>query len=44
MDKRLTTLSKYLSYLLRHQPGAIGLTLDREGWADLDTLIRLARA
>lgn len=44
MDKRLIALSKYLSYLLRHQPGAIGLSLDREGWADLDTLVRLARA
>lgn len=36
-------ISKFLSYVLRHEPHAIGLTLDREGWADVDTLIRLVR-
>ena len=34
--------SKFLSFILRHQPEAIGLTLDSEGWADIDDL--LARA
>ncbi|CAB3749585.1 MULTISPECIES: RNA 2'-phosphotransferase [Burkholderia] len=34
-----TRISKYLSYLLRHAPQAIGLQLDPEGWADLDELI-----
>lgn len=32
-------ISKMLSYVLRHKPDAIGLTLDSEGWANLDELI-----
>ena len=28
--------------MLRHSPEKIGLTLDEAGWADIDTLIRLA--
>jgi putative RNA 2'-phosphotransferase len=39
MTKNLTEVSKFLSYLLRHEPQAIGLTLDREGWADIAELI-----
>ena len=39
MDKRLTQTSKFLSYVLRHKPGDIGLTLDPEGWASVDALI-----
>jgi putative RNA 2'-phosphotransferase len=31
--------SKLLSYVLRHRPGSIGLTLDPHGWADVDTLL-----
>lgn len=31
--------SKFLSYVLRHAPQSIGLTLDREGWADVDELM-----
>ena len=34
--------SKFLSLVLRHQPEAIGLTLDAEGWADVDVLIAAA--
>jgi len=34
-----TEISKFLSYVLRHQPDSIGLTLDGEGWADLDALM-----
>ncbi|MFZ5721917.1 MAG: RNA 2'-phosphotransferase [Pseudomonadota bacterium] len=34
--------SKYLSYILRHAPEAIGLTLEREGWAEIDTLLAAA--
>ena len=34
-----TKISKLLSYLLRHKPDAVGLTLDDQGWADVDTLI-----
>ncbi|WP_431822753.1 RNA 2'-phosphotransferase [Burkholderia sp. F1] len=37
--KTLDETSKYLSYILRHAPQAIGLQLDPEGWADLDALI-----
>ena len=32
-------ISKHLSYILRHKPESIGLTLDVEGWADIDALI-----
>ncbi|MBK5144470.1 RNA 2'-phosphotransferase [Budviciaceae bacterium BWR-B9] len=42
MDKQHADISKFLSYVLRHQPEAIGLTLDSEGWADIDTLIACA--
>jgi len=34
--------SKFLSLLLRHQPEKIGLTLDPEGWALIDDLVRLS--
>ncbi len=36
--------SKFLSYILRHAPESIGLELDSEGWADIETLIRNAQA
>lgn len=36
---KLVEASKFLSYLLRHEPQAIGLALDSEGWAALDALI-----
>ncbi|QBH95506.1 RNA 2'-phosphotransferase [Limnobaculum zhutongyuii] len=42
MDKQHADISKFLSYVLRHQPEAIGLTLDSEGWADIKTLIACA--
>lgn len=35
----LVETSKFLSYVLRHKPGAIGLALDGEGWADVGALI-----
>jgi putative RNA 2'-phosphotransferase len=34
--------SKFLSLVLRHQPELIGLTLDSQGWAVVDELVRLA--
>ncbi|MDG9927846.1 MULTISPECIES: RNA 2'-phosphotransferase [unclassified Pseudomonas] len=37
--KRLNETSKFLSYILRHEPHAIGLQLDSEGWADIESLI-----
>ena len=32
-------LSKLLSLVLRHDPGAIGLTLDAGGWAEIDRIV-----
>jgi putative RNA 2'-phosphotransferase len=40
----LTRLSKFLSFVLRHDPGAIGIALDRSGWADIDQLLERCRA
>ena len=41
-NNELTTISKFMSLVLRHQPGHIGLSLDEAGWAGVDDL--LARA
>ena len=38
-DRKRTSISKYLAYLLRHQPSAAGLTLDAEGWVDVESLL-----
>jgi putative RNA 2'-phosphotransferase len=43
MRKLLTEASKFLSYVLRHEPEAIGLILDREGWATIDDLVLCAQ-
>ncbi|MEM9554577.1 MAG: RNA 2'-phosphotransferase [Acidobacteriota bacterium] len=40
-DPRIKT-SKFLSYVLRHKPESIGLTLDSGGWAETQVLIDLA--
>ncbi len=34
-----TSLSRFLSLILRHKPWVIGITLDEHGWADVDELI-----
>lgn len=39
MNKQLEKKSKFLSYILRHQPEAIGITLDSNGWINIDNLI-----
>src|SRR6186713_1163201 len=44
MANDLVHLSKFLSLVLRHKPEEIGLTLDPNGWAGVDDLIRLANA
>ena len=31
--------SKFISLILRHNPGVIGITLDEHGWADVQELI-----
>lgn len=40
----LTSISKFLSLVLRHEPQAIGLTLDEAGWAGVDELLAKAAA
>ncbi|MGL6074680.1 MAG: RNA 2'-phosphotransferase [Fimbriiglobus sp.] len=44
MAANLVKLSKFLSLVLRHEPEAIGLTLDEAGWASVEELIRLANS
>ncbi|MGL4461139.1 MAG: RNA 2'-phosphotransferase [Planctomycetia bacterium] len=43
MASDLVRTSKFLSLVLRHKPEEIGLTLDANGWADVEELIRLAK-
>lgn len=38
-EKQKKGISKFLSLILRHQPEVIGLTLDENGWTDVDELI-----
>jgi len=37
-------LSKFLSFVLRHRPQAIGIRLDSQGWVEIDTLLEQCRA
>lgn len=39
----LIQTGKYLALLLRHNPGSIGLELDKNGWADIDELIKKSK-
>jgi putative RNA 2'-phosphotransferase len=39
MEQRLTRISRFLSYLLRHHPEQEGLLLDEHGWAVIDELL-----
>ena len=39
MKNNDTKLSRYISYILRHCPEEVGISLDREGWADTRALI-----
>lgn len=43
-DKEITRLSKLLSFVLRHNPAHLGLTLDEQGWVNVDTLLTQAQA
>lgn len=43
MSNRLVRTSKFLSYVLRHNPEALGLDLDPGGWADVQELLERAR-
>jgi putative RNA 2'-phosphotransferase len=42
MSKQVIETSKFLSYVLRHRPDDIGITLDSEGWTDITALIAAA--
>lgn len=42
-NKKLKKGSKFLSYVLRHDPGAIDLPLDAQGWALVSDLIELTK-
>jgi len=38
-EKHTVKTSKMLSRILRHDPGAVGVTLDAAGWVEVDTLL-----
>ncbi len=42
MNRELVEISKFLSFVLRHKPQAIGITLDAEGWVAVDELLAAA--
>jgi len=44
MNKRLTKISKYLAFILRHEPHSIGLKLDDEGYLSVEQLVENANA
>lgn len=39
MDKDIVRISKFLSFVLRHRPEVIGLSLDENGWARIEELL-----
>jgi putative RNA 2'-phosphotransferase len=41
-SKSITSTSKFLSLVLRHQPEVVGMKLDPEGWLPIDELIENA--
>ena len=43
MKNDYKNISKYLSLILRHNPGKIGLNLDENGWARVDELLVKAK-
>jgi len=44
MNKRLTKISKFLSFVLKHNPESIGMTLEPQGWLQIEDLIKNANA
>lgn len=44
MHKKLVKTSKFLSFVLRHRPQKIGLTLDAQGWVLVADLIERAES
>ena len=43
-EKENIRISKFLSLVLRHQPEVIGITLDENGWTDVDFLLEKINA
>ena len=41
-EQQRKSVSKFFSLILRHRPEQIGLTLDKNGWADIDELLAKA--
>ena len=39
-EKERTRLSKFMSRVLRHEPSLAGISLDNNGWADIDELLK----
>ena len=39
-NKKLIKLSRFLSFVLRHKPEVIDVVLDKNGWTDVDLLIK----
>lgn len=39
MQDKTIQISKFLSYVLRHKPESISLTLDQDGWVSVDELL-----
>lgn len=44
MANDIVSTSKFLSLVLRHDPGRIGIELDAQGWVAIDTLLRQCAA
>lgn len=43
-ERQRTAISKFLSFVLRHQPEAIGVQLDAHGWVEIERLLEQCRA
>lgn len=43
MKAKHTKISKFLSYVLRHRPDSINISLDTEGWVNIDELLKQAQ-
>ncbi|NIR50683.1 RNA 2'-phosphotransferase [candidate division KSB1 bacterium] len=42
MDRKIVKISKFLSYVLRHRPKAIGLEMNPQGWVSVEDLLSAA--
>jgi len=43
-ERQRTAISKFLSFVLRHRPGSIGVQLDAQGWVEIEHLLQQCRA